>query len=62
MGGVWERQIRTVRKILGAIIRNQVLDDERLETFFCEAESIIKGRPLTVVSGDPNGLEFVWLF
>ena len=57
MGGVWERQIRTARKILAAIIRNQVLDDERLETFFCEAESIINGRPLTVVSGDPNDLE-----
>jgi hypothetical protein len=54
MGGIWERQIRTVRKVLNAILRNQVLDDERLDTIFCEAESIVNGRPLTSVSGNPS--------
>lgn len=29
-GGAWERQIRTVKKTLGAIIGDQVLDDRRL--------------------------------
>ena len=57
MGGVWERQIRTVRKILASIIGNQVLDDEHLEIFFCEAESVINGRPLILVCGDPTDLE-----
>ena len=59
MGGVWERQIRTVRKALKAILREQVLDDERLDTVFCEAERIVNGRPLTMVSdnhGDPESL------
>ena len=32
MGGIWERQIRTVRKVLNAILREQIVDDERLST------------------------------
>jgi len=57
MGGSWERQIRTVRRALEAILKGQVLDDERLDTVFCEVESIVNGRPLTPVSDDPNDLE-----
>ena len=54
MGGIWERQIRSVRKVLNIILREQTLDDERLSTLFCEVESIVNGRPLTVSSDDPN--------
>lgn len=54
MGGIWERQIRTVRKVLNVILREQTLDDERLSTLFCEVESIVNGRPLTVLSDDPS--------
>ena len=54
MGGIWERQIRTVRKVLNVILKEQTLDDERLSTLFCEVESIINGRPLTVLSDDPK--------
>ena len=57
MGGVWERQIRTVRKVMNVLLQNQVLDDERLDTLFCEIESVVNGRPLTPVSGDCNDLE-----
>ena len=57
MGGAWERQIRPVRKVLNAMFKNQVLDDERLHTMFCEAESIVNGRPLTPVSDDPKNLK-----
>ena len=56
-GGVWEKLIRSTRKILGALTKEQVLDDECLQTLLCEAESIINGRPLTKVSDDPNDLE-----
>ena len=56
MGGAWERQIRTVRKVLASLLHNEVLDDERLETLFCEVESIVNDRPLTHVSDDPNDL------
>lgn len=53
MGGVWERQIRTVRKIMNVVLLNHVLDDERLDSVFCEIESIVNSRPLTAVSDDP---------
>ena len=39
------------------LTKEQVLDDECLQTLLCEAESIINGRPLTKVSDDPNDLE-----
>ena len=57
MGGVWERQIRTVRKVLQVVIGSQVLDDERLHTLFCAVEEIVNGRPITTVSNDPRDLE-----
>ena len=57
MGGAWERQIRTVRKILGALMMQQSLHDEGLTTLMCKVESIVNGRPLTVVSADQRDPE-----
>ena len=55
MGGVWERQIRTVRSCLNPILRSQSsLDDEALHTAFVEVENLINSRPLTKVSADPE--------
>ena len=56
-GGVWERCIRTIRKVMNALLREQVLDDEGLATLMCEVESIVNGRPLTKVSDDPRDPE-----
>ena len=56
-GGAWERMIRSTRKILGSLAKEQTLDDESLQTLMCEAESIINGRPLTAISDDPKDLE-----
>ena len=56
-GGVWERCIRTVRKVMNALLKEQVLDDEGLSTLMCEVESIVNSRPLTKVSDDPRDLE-----
>ena len=56
-GGVWERCIRTTRKVLRALLQTQTVDDEGLVTLLCEVESIINGRPITTVSGDPNDPE-----
>ena len=53
MGGVWERMIRTVRKVLNPLLKEQVLDDEGLVTLLCMVESIVNSRPLTPVSDDP---------
>ena len=36
MGGIWEQQIRSVRKILRCLVGNQRIDDECLQILFCE--------------------------
>lgn len=54
MGGIWERQIRTIRKILSSLLvkHSDKLTDEVLETLFCEVEAMINSRPLTKLSED----------
>ncbi|KAL4008773.1 hypothetical protein ACER0C_002625 [Sarotherodon galilaeus] len=56
-GGVWERLIKSVRKILSATLKTQNLDEESLQTFLCETEAILNSRPITTPSNDPNDLE-----
>lgn len=57
-GGVWERQIRTVRNILNAILLlcPGRLDDSSLRTVFYKAMSIVNSRPLTVSEIDNTDL------
>ena len=55
-GGVWERQIRTVRRILNSILKEQAVNDDCLHTIMCEVESI-NDRLLTSVSNDVNDVE-----
>ncbi|CAG2248710.1 unnamed protein product [Mytilus edulis] len=55
-GGVWERMIRTTRKILRALANEQLLTDEQLLTFMAEAERIVNDRPITPVSNDSRDL------
>ena len=54
IGGVWERQIRTVRIILSNLLREHGnrLDDESLHTLLCEVESIVNSRPIAAISCD----------
>ena len=49
-GGVWERQIRSIRSVVNGLIREHGsrLVEESLRTFLCEAEYTINSRPLTV--------------
>ena len=54
MGGVWERQIRTIRRVLMGVISQQVLDDEALMTLLTVVEGIINNRPITRLSDDPR--------
>lgn len=59
MGGVWERQIRSVRSVLSVLLddKGTQLDDASLSTFICEADAIINSRPLTVDDlRDPDSL------
>jgi hypothetical protein len=52
MGGVWERQIRTIKAVLSSLLKSSPrrLDEESLRTFLAEAESIVNSRPLTLES------------
>ncbi|XP_038076006.1 uncharacterized protein LOC119744087 [Patiria miniata] len=54
MGGVWERMIRSVRKILRCLLKEQVVSDEVLLTLMAEVEAILNARPLTPLSFDPG--------
>ncbi|XP_041932487.1 uncharacterized protein LOC121695553 [Alosa sapidissima] len=56
-GGVWERLIRSVKSVLTSVLKQQTLDDEGLQTIFCEVEAILNDRPITKASDDSNDLE-----
>ena len=49
MGGLWERQIRTVKSILNALLKThgRSLNDEALHTLLIEVEAIVNSRPMT---------------
>ena len=49
MGGVWERQIRSVRSSLELLLKEfgDQLDDETFRTLMAEVENIVNSRPLT---------------
>ncbi|KAK0152604.1 hypothetical protein N1851_005873 [Merluccius polli] len=56
-GGVWERMIRLIRRVLSSVLRQQTLDDDGFHTMLCEVEAILNDRPITKLSDDPNDLE-----
>jgi hypothetical protein len=59
MGGVWERQIRSVRNVLTSLLRehSSALSDESFRTLLAEAECIVNSRPLTVENlNDPTSV------
>lgn len=57
-GGIWERCIRSIRKILQALLRKQIIADESLATVVCEVERIMNSRPITTVSSDSNDMQW----
>ena len=56
-GGVWERLIRSIRRILHSMVGERLVDEETLRTFLIEVEKILNDRPITPVSDDPKDLE-----
>ena len=57
MGGVWERVIRSVRKVIRCLTKEQLVSGEALRTLMTEIECIFHGRPLTPSSDSPGDLE-----
>ena len=55
-GGVWERLVRSICRVLGALVKEQSLDGEGLTR---ESKSIINGRPLTTDFNDSKNLELL---
>lgn len=55
-GGVVERMVREVRKILNNIVGDRGLTDYSLWTFMSGVESILNDRPLTKLSDDPRDM------
>lgn len=56
-GGVWERMIRSVRKVLSCVLYEQHPSDEVLLTAMTEVERILNNRPIVpVISDDPESL------
>ena len=57
MGGVWERLIRSIRRILKALLHEKIVNDEALLTFMAEVERILNDRPLTRRENHPDEFE-----
>ena len=53
IGGVWERMIRSVRQILKALLKEQLVSDEVLSTVIAETVNILNSSPLTPNSDSP---------
>ena len=51
-GGVWERIIRSIRRILKAISEERNVRDETLLTYLAEVERILNNRPLVPLYDD----------
>ncbi|XP_028416431.1 uncharacterized protein LOC114540495 [Dendronephthya gigantea] len=55
-GGIWERLIRSIRRILHAMIGEQLVNEETLTTFIVEVEKIMNDRPITPVPSEAEDL------
>ena len=54
-GGVWERQIGTIRRIIDAMfveIGNKQITNELLVTFMAEVTAIVNARPIATIPSD----------
>ena len=55
-GGIWERLVRSFKRVLYTILGTRCLTDKVLSTTFCLVEHALHSRPLTPVSTDPCDL------
>ena len=56
-GGMWKRMIRTVRRILVALLNtNSRMTDDVMHTVLCEIENVVNSRPISKVSDDVDDI------
>ena len=55
-GGIWERLVRSFKRVLYTILGTRRLTHDVLNTTFCLVEHALNSRPLTPVSADPSDL------
>ena len=55
-GGIWEKLVRSFKRVLYTILGTRRLLDQVLNTTFCLVEHALNARPLTPVSVDPSHL------
>ena len=53
-GGAWERLIKSVKRALSAILKDQCVTESVLRTTLAEVEAVVNGRPLTYNSSSIN--------
>ena len=53
-GGVLQRMIRPVRRLILALTREQILSDEAMTTLFVEVERVLNNRPLVHLLSDDS--------
>ena len=58
-GGIWERLVRSFKRVLYTILGTRRLLDEVLHTTFCLVDNALNSRPLTPVSADPCDLNAI---
>ena len=58
-GGIWERLVRSFKRVLYTILGTRRLTVEVLHTTFCLVENALNSRPITPVSADPCNLNAI---
>ncbi|CAH8428700.1 unnamed protein product [Schistosoma turkestanicum] len=56
-GGIWERIIKTIKRILVVVLDEQPVTDEVLHTTLVEIERILNNRPIVKMVEDVDGIQ-----
>ncbi|XP_035228751.1 uncharacterized protein LOC118200871 [Stegodyphus dumicola] len=56
-GGLWEGNIKSVKRILLRVAKSAIMNFEELTTLVTQIEAFLNSRPLSPLSSDPNDLQ-----